>query len=91
LLQEKQVIISLTETLVRKENAGEIYLDTGLKNLLIGAEEDVTVIEARIKILNKNYNDIFGVKAAWSLLIRLFLISILEIISQSLWMSCLKI
>jgi hypothetical protein len=70
--------------LIRRENTGEIYLDTGLKNLLIKAEVDVTAVETRIKFLNKNYDDIFGARTAWSLLIRLFSISILEIISQSL-------
>jgi hypothetical protein len=76
--------VSPTGALVRGENAGEIYLDTELKNLLIEAEKNETAVEAGIKILDKNYDDIFGIRAAWSLLIYLFSIFILEIISQSL-------
>ena len=53
-------MVSPTGAFVRGENAGETYLDAGLKNLLIGAEEDATAVEARIKILDKNYDDIFG-------------------------------
>jgi hypothetical protein len=67
--------------LVRGENAGETYLDTKLKNLLIGAEEDATAVETKIKILNKNYDDIFGARTAWNLLIRLFSVFTPEIIS----------
>jgi hypothetical protein len=80
--------VSIIEVLINKINAGEPYLNTGLKNLLIGAEVDATAVETGIKILDKNYNEVFGARAAWSLLICLFSVSILETISQSLWMSC---
>jgi hypothetical protein len=79
--QAKQVIVSLIRALVRGENTGETYLDTGLKNLLIKIEEDATAVEIRIKILDKNCDDIFGIRTAWNLLIYLFSVSILETIS----------
>jgi hypothetical protein len=66
-------------------------LDARLEDLLIEAEENITTVETRIKILDKNYDKIFGVRMVWNLLIRLFLISILETVSQSLWMSCPRI
>jgi hypothetical protein len=73
-------MVSLIGALVRKENAGEIYLNTELKNLLIRTKKDATAIKARIKFLDKNYDDIFRARTAWSLLIRLFSVFILEII-----------
>ena len=88
--QIKQVIISIIEALVR-ENTEEPCLNTELENLLIEAEENVIIVETRIKILDKNYDEIFGTKTAWSLLIYLFLISIPETVSQSLWISYSKI
>jgi hypothetical protein len=72
--------MSIIKILINRINAGEPCLNTELKNLLTEAETDVTTVEAGIKVLDKNYNEIFGARAAWSLLIRLFSVSILEII-----------
>jgi hypothetical protein len=57
-------MVSPTGALVRGENAGETYLGAGLKSLLAGAEEDATAVETGIKILDKNYDDIFGARTA---------------------------
>jgi predicted oxidoreductase len=84
-------MVSPTGALVRGENAGETYLGAGLKGLLAGTEEDATAVEVGIKILDKNCDDVFGARAAWSLLIRLFSVSTPETVSQSLWMSCPRV
>jgi hypothetical protein len=52
-------MVSIIGTFIRTENTGESYLDTGIKNLLIRPEEDATIVEARIKKLDKNCDEIF--------------------------------
>jgi hypothetical protein len=74
-------MVLIIKALISRINAGKSYLNTELKNLLIKNKKNATAVKASIKILDINYDKIFGARAAWNLLIRLFSISILETIS----------